>query len=171
MTKKQRRTEIIKNLTHTIESETSKPTGNMELVAKLVKKLETIKDGTFVSKMRKRRVQMRKLIYGLALFTIAQIIIWIQTNGQFVWPWFKRNPILISLFGGTFISYTFIVGTALVAEYFEGKLWPGRFIGQASGIIVFAFMTWVFLNEGINTKTTISLILATMLFGIQIFWK
>ena len=59
---------------------------------------------------------MRKLIYGLALFTIAQIIIWIQTNGQFVWPWFKRNPILISLFGGTFISYTFIVGTALVAE-------------------------------------------------------
>tara|TARA_B110000495_G_C22819196_1_gene478179 strand:- start:165 stop:335 length:171 start_codon:yes stop_codon:yes gene_type:complete len=56
MTKKQRRTEIIKNLTHTIESETSKPTGNMELVAKLVKKLETIKDGTFVSKMRKKRV-------------------------------------------------------------------------------------------------------------------
>ena len=29
---------------------------NMELVAKLDKKLETIKDGTFVSKMRKRRV-------------------------------------------------------------------------------------------------------------------
>ena len=56
MTKKQRRTEIIKNLSHTIETESAKPTGNMELVAKLVKKLETIKDGSFVSKMRKRRV-------------------------------------------------------------------------------------------------------------------
>ena len=56
MTKKQRRTEIIKNLSHTIETESAKPNGNMELVAKLVKKLETIKDGTFVSKMRKRRI-------------------------------------------------------------------------------------------------------------------
>jgi hypothetical protein len=56
MTKKQRRADIIKNLTQTIESESAKLNGNMELVAKLAKKLETIKDGTFVSKMRKRRV-------------------------------------------------------------------------------------------------------------------
>ena len=114
---------------------------------------------------------MRNLIYGLLLFTLAQAIIWIQTNGQFVWPWFKRNPFLVSLAGGTIISYVFIKGTWLVAEYFDGQLWPGRFIGQASGIVIFALMTWFFLNEGINTKTTISLILATMLFGIQIFWK
>ena len=114
---------------------------------------------------------MRKLLWGLALFTLAQAIIWVQSNGQFVWPWFKRNPILISLTGGPFISYTFIIGTAFVAQYFDGRLWPGRFIGQASGIVIFALMTWLFLNEGINTKTTISLILATLLFGIQIFWK
>jgi len=114
---------------------------------------------------------MKNLITGTLLFIVGQSMIWFQTNGQFIWPWFKRNPILISFLGGTFISYTFIIGTALVAEYFEGRLWPGRFIGQASGIIVFALMTWLFLNEGINTKTTISLILATMLFGIQIFWK
>ena len=56
MTKKQRRADIIKNLTHTIESESSKPNGYMELVTKLAKKLESIKDGTFVSKMRKRKV-------------------------------------------------------------------------------------------------------------------
>lgn len=56
MTKKQRKADIIKNLTHTIETETSKPRHNVELVAKLVKKLESIKDGTFVSKMRKRKV-------------------------------------------------------------------------------------------------------------------
>jgi|TARA_B110000977_G_C10888013_1_gene420239 hypothetical protein len=56
MTKKQRRTEIINNLTQTIETETAKPLHNKELIAKLAKRLESIKDGTFVSKMRKRRV-------------------------------------------------------------------------------------------------------------------
>jgi len=114
---------------------------------------------------------VRNLIYGVILFVIAQSIIWIQTNGQFVWPWFKKNPLLVSLMGGTLISYIFIKGTWLVAEHFEGQLWPGRFIGQASGILIFAFMTWFFLNEGINTKTTISLILAAILIAIQIFWK
>ncbi len=73
--------------------------------------------------------------------------------------------------GGTLISYIFIKGTWLVAVHFEGALWPGRFIGQATGILIFAFMTWFFLNEGINMKTTISLILAAILIGIQIFWK
>jgi len=114
---------------------------------------------------------MKNLIVGVVLFIFAQALIWIQTNGQFVWPFFKRNPLLISIMGGTIISYIFIKGTALVAEHFDGLLWPGRFLGQASGILVFAGMTFLFLNEGINTKTSISLILAAILIGIQIFWK
>lgn len=112
-----------------------------------------------------------KLLYGTLLFILAQILIWVQTNGQFVWPWFKKNPILISILGGTFISYIFIKGTALVAEHFEGLLWPGRFLGQSTGIVVFAFMTFILLNEGINNKTLISLLLATLLILIQILWK
>ena len=114
---------------------------------------------------------MRNLIVGVLLFIFAQGLIWIQTNGQFVWPWFKRNPLLVSLMGGTIISYIFIKGTWLVAEHFGGQLWPGRFIGQATGILVFAGLTFVLLNEGINTKTAISLVLAALLIGIQIFWK
>lgn len=114
---------------------------------------------------------MRNLIVGVTLFIFAQALIWIQTNGQFVWPWFKKNPLLVSLMGGTMISYIFIKGTWLVAEHFNGALWPGRFIGQATGILVFALMTFILLNEGINTKTAISLVLAAILIGIQIFWK
>lgn len=114
---------------------------------------------------------MRNLIVGVALFVFAQCLIWIQTNGQFVWPFFKRNPLLISIMGGTIISYVFIKGTAMVAEHFDGLLWPGRFLGQSTGIVVFAAMTFIFLNEGINMKTAISLLLATLLIGIQIFWK
>lgn len=51
--KKKRREEIIKNLKHTIETETAKPNYNDELVGKLQKRLDSILDGTFVSKFRK----------------------------------------------------------------------------------------------------------------------
>ena len=108
---------------------------------------------------------------GAFLFVVAQSLIWIQTNGQFVWPWFKKNPIIISIIGGSVISYIFIRATALVAEHFEGLLWPGRFLTQGIGIVVFFLMTLLLLNEGVNTKTAISLVLAVILISVQIFWK
>ena len=114
---------------------------------------------------------MRNLIIGIILFVFAQSLIWVQTNGQFVWPWFKRNPLVISVLGGTIISYIFIRATAITAEYFGGLLWPGRFLTQSLGIVVFASMTFLFLNEGVNMKTGVSLFLAMLLIGVQLFWK
>lgn len=114
---------------------------------------------------------MKNLIIGAFLFVVAQSLIWIQTNGQFVWPWFKKNPVIISILGGSVISYIFIKATALVAEHFEGLLWPGRFLTQGIGIVVFFLMTLLLLNEGVNTKTAISLVLAVILISVQIFWK
>ncbi len=69
---------------------------------------------------------MRGLIYGILLFLLGQSMIWFQTNGQFIWPWFKRNPIIIALIGGSTISYMFIVATKLVAQYYDGQIWPGE---------------------------------------------
>lgn len=114
---------------------------------------------------------MKNLITGLLLFIVGQSLIWFQTNGQFIWPWFKRNPLMVSLIAGTGISYMFICATRLVADYYDGLLWPGRFIAQATGILTFAGLTFVMLNEGITTKTTISLILALAIISIQILWK
>lgn len=114
---------------------------------------------------------MGGFVYGVFLFLIAQALIWIQTNGQFIWPWFKKNPIIISILGGSVISYIFIMATRYVVEYFDGLLWPGRFIGFASGIFVFTILTWYFMGEGINMKTGLSLILASALIAIQLFWK
>ena len=90
---------------------------------------------------------MRNLITGLLLFIVGQSLIWFQTNGQFIWPWFKRNPLIVSLIAGTGISYMFILATRLVADYYDGALWPGRFIAQASGIVIFAGLTFVLLDE------------------------
>jgi len=111
------------------------------------------------------------LIYGILLFLIGQSLIWFQTNGQFVWPWFKRNPILVSIIGGSFISYIFIRATYMVAVYYDGQLWPGRFIGFTMGILSFALLTYIMMGEGLSTKTIISLILAVMIICVQIFWK
>jgi len=102
---------------------------------------------------------------------LGQGMIWIQTNGQFIWPWFKKNPVLVSIVTGSFISYIVIYATKLVVEHFDGLLWPGRFIGFASGMFIFAFMTWAFLGEGINFKTAISLVLAATLICVQLFVK
>jgi hypothetical protein len=102
---------------------------------------------------------------------LGQAMIWIQTNGQFIWPVFKKNPILVSIISGSLISYIVIYATKMVVEHFDGLLWPGRFIGFASGMVIFAFMTWAFMGEGINAKTGISLLLALSLIGVQIFMK
>ena len=114
---------------------------------------------------------MRGLILGTALFAIAQSLIWIQTNGQFIWPWFKKNPWIISAVGGTLISYIFILATKIVAEHYGGQVWPGRFIGFTCGIITFTGLTYFLLNEGLTTKTLICLVLATCILCVQIFWK
>jgi len=114
---------------------------------------------------------MNKLLLGFCLFFIGQAAIWFQTNGQFVWPWFKRNPFTVSLLMGTSISYVLIYATRYMVEHFDGLLWPGRFIAFGSGIVSFTFLTWYFLDEGITLKTVVSLFLACSLIGIQLFWK
>jgi hypothetical protein len=114
---------------------------------------------------------MSKLIAAFCLFFLGQTMIWVQTNGQFVWPWFKKNPLAISILFGTTISYILIYGTRFIVEYYDGLLWPGRFIAFGSGIISFTFLTWYLLGEGITTKTIVSLALACSLIGIQLFWK
>lgn len=44
---------------------------------------------------------MNKLIAAFLLLFLGQTLIWVQTNGQFVWPWFKKNPFAVSLIMGT----------------------------------------------------------------------
>ena len=114
---------------------------------------------------------MNNLILAFLLFFVGQGLIWFQSNGQFVWPWFKQNPWTISLIFGTLASYIFIKATAAAVSHFDGMLWPGRFIGFSSGILVFATCTYMFLGEGINLKTTVSLLLAFALVCVQVFWK
>jgi len=111
------------------------------------------------------------LLIGVLLMVAGQILIWFQTNGQFVWESFRRNPLLLSVVGGTVISYMFIMSTRHLVIHFDGLLWPGRLMGFGIGIFAFTFLTWYYMGESVTLKTIVSLTLALILVSIQIFWK
>ena len=112
-----------------------------------------------------------KLLLGLFLMVIGQSLIWIQTNGQFIWTWFKKNPLIVSVVFGSSISYILIYATKFVVQHYNGLLWPSRFFQFAAGIITFAFLTYIFKGEPISLKTMISIFLMICLIAIQILWK
>ena len=113
---------------------------------------------------------MKNLIISILLFVFAQTMVWLQLNGQFVWPWFRKYEWILLLFGVP-IAWLFIVATRHGVAAFDGLLWPQRFLAFPCGIIIFTIFTWVLKGEGINTKTLISLCMAACLVLIQIFWK
>ena len=113
---------------------------------------------------------LNNILIGLSLFITTHVVIWFQVNGQFVWPWAKENPMLMALLGFP-ISYILIIATKFIVAGFDGLLWPGRLVGFGSGMIVMAILTWCMLGEGLSTKTLTSLLVATGLVCMQVFWK
>ena len=114
---------------------------------------------------------MKNLLLGILLYFFGQLFVWFQTNGQFLWPWAKKNPFIIAMAFGGITTYMFILGTKYIASHYGGLLWPGRFIGFSTGVVIFAGLTYWLLGEGINLKTAVSLMLAIVVIIIQIFWK
>ena len=119
--------------------------------------------------MLKKRLKDKKMliIASLIIFFVAQAIAWLQINGQFVWPWMKDHRMLVSL-SGIPISYLLMLATDLAYEGMDGKIWPGRLLAFAMGMLVFTVFTNYFLGEGINLKAGISLVLATILLILQL---
>ncbi len=113
---------------------------------------------------------IKSLLLGIMFYMIGQMMTYYQLNGQFILPWFKRNPLVLALFGIP-ISLIFILATKHTVTAFEGIMWPQRFIGFASGIVIYAWGTSYYFNQPIDTKTMISLALALLLICVQIFWK
>jgi len=115
-------------------------------------------------------IDVTRLIEGAALFLLGQILVWYQINGQFLSVWMKEHPLAVSLLGIP-ISFTYIYATQYLVEAFDGELWPQRLIGFAMGMLAFAFLTWLHLDEAITVKTAVTLALAVAIVVIQIIWK
>jgi MFS superfamily sulfate permease-like transporter len=110
-----------------------------------------------------------KIINGLGLIIIAQIISFLQLQSQGKWQWAKEHPMLMALCGLP-IGYLFINSTRLINEA-TGATWPGRLIGQAAGIVIFSLMSWIIFREPLTIKTGVCIALALCVVIIQIFWK
>ena len=115
-------------------------------------------------------VNLGQFIRGTLLFLLGQTLVWYQINGQFISTWMKEHPLAVS-FLGIPISYVYIYATQYLVEAFDGDMWPQRLIGFSMGMIAFAFLTWIHLNQGITLKTAVTLALALAIVVIQIIWK
>lgn len=112
----------------------------------------------------------KDILLGALFYLIGQYITFIQLNGQFIWDYAKKNPLIMSLLGFP-ISYIFILATRHSVQGFDGLMWPQRFIGFATGMIIYAWGVHFYFNQTIDLKTSISLILSLILILIQLFWK
>lgn len=112
----------------------------------------------------------RFIVSGFVLFLVGQAMIWYQTNSQFFNTWAKEHPAIMALMGWP-ISYILILASRAVVSGFDGLLWPGRLLGFSSGMIVMVALTWIHMNEGVNMKTGVTLLLALAITLIQVFWK
>jgi multidrug transporter EmrE-like cation transporter len=105
-------------------------------------------------------------LYGI----IAQIITFLQLQGNIKWGWLQKYPIL-TLLASIPMGYLFIKSVEHFVAAYNGAIWPSRLIGFAIGIIVFALMSFFLFKEPINSKTIVCLILSCAILGVQIFWK
>ena len=115
-------------------------------------------------------IKLIPLLIGIGSFFIAHVLTFFQLNGQFLYKSFQKHEWAVAA-AGVILSFFYIWGTKYTVEAFSGLLWPGRFIGFGVGMVVYAIMVSYFFNEGINLKTMTSLILATGLVCVQVFWK
>jgi hypothetical protein len=112
----------------------------------------------------------KNILFCILIFIIAQTLVWLQLNGQFVWDSFRKHEWVLLLLGVP-ISWLFLNSTRYGVAAFDGLLWPQRFIAFACGIIIFTFLTWYLKGEGLTTKTMVSLGLSFIILSIQILWK
>jgi multidrug transporter EmrE-like cation transporter len=110
-----------------------------------------------------------KIFYALLLSLLAQVISFIQLQGQMAWKFPKENPYVMMLLGLP-ISLIFIKTTKIFNEAFDAN-WPGRLIGFGVGVIVFTIMSWLIFEESPTPKTLVCLGLAFTIVLLQIFWK
>lgn len=110
------------------------------------------------------------MIYGIIFGVIAQIITFLQLQGQIKYEWLKNN-MWFSLLMGIPISFLFIHSVQNFVLAFNGQIWPSRLIGFGIGVIVFTIMSYLMFQEPLSTKTIVCLILGLAIILVQVFWK
>ena len=109
-------------------------------------------------------------ITGLFYGVLAQVLTFVQLQGQFKYEWMKSNPLIMSLIGVP-LSYLYIYSVKHMVAHFDGNMWPSRLLGFSIGAVVFSIMSYLWFEEPLTLKTGVSLFLALCIMMIQLFWK
>jgi hypothetical protein len=110
------------------------------------------------------------LLKGFIFGTIAQVITFIQLQGQLKIEWLKNN-MWFGILMGMPISYLFMLSVKYLVTAYDGQIWPSRLIGFGIGVTVFTGMSFLMFNEHLTSKTLTCLGLGVIIILIQIFWK
>ena len=111
-----------------------------------------------------------RILLGVVLFTIAQVMAWFQSNSGIIGEPFKSNYIWIAFIFGPIVSLLFAHATIMLYE--SMPLWSIRFVTFAIGYLIFIPLTWYFLGEEVFTlKNILSFLLCCALISIQFFMK
>lgn len=114
---------------------------------------------------------MNNLFKGILLGFIAQVLTFLQLQGQFQYKWVKDNLILLTLVTAPIISFLFIYSVRGFVTWANGDIWPSRLIGFSIGIIVFTAGAYFLFKEPLTPKTLICLFFALAIMGVQIWMK
>ena len=108
------------------------------------------------------------IVFSIASFIVANVLVWYQLNSQLVWDWAKgsKSMWIMSLMGIP-ISLLFWLCTKWGYAGF-GNLWAVRFLAFGTSMLVFPIMTYFYLGETITLKTLISIILAFIIMLLQL---
>jgi hypothetical protein len=111
-----------------------------------------------------------RVVYGIILFILAQVLAWFQSNSGVIGEPFKSNYVYIALLFGPIVSLLFAHATVMLYEHME--LWSIRFVTFGIGYLIFIPLTWNFLGEEVFTfKNIISFFLCVLLISIQFLIK
>jgi multidrug transporter EmrE-like cation transporter len=109
---------------------------------------------------------LKGFIYGL----IAQVITFLQLQGQMKYSILKNNTWFVVLLGLP-ISYLFMLSVKHFVAAYDGQIWPSRLIGFGIGVVVFSLMSHWLFKEPFTLKTLVCLGLGSLIVLIQILWK
>lgn len=110
------------------------------------------------------------LIKGFIFAILAQILSFIQFQGQFKFELIKNN-MWVGVLLGIPVSYLFMKSVQYFVAEYNGELWPSRLIGFGIGTVMFTILSYIFFKEPLSAKTLVCLGLSFAIVAIQIFWK
>lgn len=110
------------------------------------------------------------LFLGIFYGFIAQILTFLQLQGNVKYNWYSKYPVLL-LLSSIPISWLYIQSVKYLVIAFDKEIWPSRLIGFAVGIFVFTIMSSLMFKEPMTLKVIVSLFLAFCIILVQIYMK